>query len=252
MMLDILRRSQTLKNVLLVITKNKKSLILTLILLVIIGYVYSVWGFIYLGQYYQIAFPGQNYSINSYCSTLVECFTSTICLGVREGGGVGNVMYPTYISDSNYPLDLFYDITFFIIITVIFLNIIFGIIVDTFAELRDAKKDIEENMENVCFVCSREKREFELRGSGWGAHIELEHNMWAYLAYMIYIRKKPITECDGIEKYVKNKLVLNDVSFFPTSSLCLEEGIENANSVREEVLKTLDEIEIKLKAQLKK
>ena len=33
----------------------------------------------------------------------------------------------------------FYDITFFIIVTTIGLNIVFGIIVDTFSELRDEK-----------------------------------------------------------------------------------------------------------------
>lgn len=33
----------------------------------------------------------------------------------------------------------FYDVTFFIIITTVGLNIVFGIIVDTFSELRDKK-----------------------------------------------------------------------------------------------------------------
>ena len=34
-------------------------------------------------------------------------------------------------------LRLFYDVSFFIIVTTIGLNIVFGIIVDTFSELRD-------------------------------------------------------------------------------------------------------------------
>ena len=36
-------------------------------------------------------------------------------------------------------LRFFFDITFFIIVTTIGLNIVFGIIVDSFSELRDAK-----------------------------------------------------------------------------------------------------------------
>ena len=36
-------------------------------------------------------------------------------------------------------LRLFYDISFFIIVTTIGLNIVFGIIVDTFSELRDER-----------------------------------------------------------------------------------------------------------------
>ena len=34
-----------------------------------------------------------------------------------------------------------YDLTFYLLINVLWLNIIFGIIVDSFAELRDAKKE---------------------------------------------------------------------------------------------------------------
>jgi len=35
----------------------------------------------------------------------------------------------------------FYDLTFFIIISVIWMNVIFGIIIDTFAELREDKNE---------------------------------------------------------------------------------------------------------------
>ncbi len=43
-------------------------------------------------------------------------------------------------------LRLFFDISFFIIVTTIGLNIVFGIIVDTFSELRDERvSDKEQN-----------------------------------------------------------------------------------------------------------
>lgn len=47
-----------------------------------------------------------------------------------------------------------YDVTCFIIINIMLLNIIFGIIIDTFAVLRDEKNTIEDDKKNVCFVCS--------------------------------------------------------------------------------------------------
>lgn len=46
---------------------------------------------------------------------------------------------------------------FFVIITFTLLNIIFGIIIDTFAELRDAKKKIDEDINNKCFICSLDR-----------------------------------------------------------------------------------------------
>lgn len=34
-------------------------------------------------------------------------------------------------------------------------------------------------------------------------HLEEEHNLYNYMNYIIYIQNKPIEECDGLEKYVK-------------------------------------------------
>ena len=57
-----------------------------------------------------------------------------------------------------------FDLTFFIIITTIGLNIIFGIIVDTFSELRDSKWQVDEDMRSTCFICSRNSYDFEHGG----------------------------------------------------------------------------------------
>lgn len=48
----------------------------------------------------------------------------------------------------------FYDVTVFLIVNVCFMNMISGIIIDTFAELRDEKNSTEANKRNICFVCS--------------------------------------------------------------------------------------------------
>lgn len=106
-------------------------------------------------------------------------------------------------------------------INIILLNIIFGIIIDTFSELRDERQLLEHDMNNICFICGREKYEFELRGSGWTEHMQLEHNAYAYLAFIIHIRRKPLNECNGIEKYVKNKMKIHDITFFPKNARCL-------------------------------
>ena len=45
---------------------------------------------------------------------------------------------PTNFKDATLRA-IFYDLTFFIIVTTIGLNIVFGIIVDTFSELRDER-----------------------------------------------------------------------------------------------------------------
>lgn len=37
------------------------------------------------------------------------------------------------------------------------INILFGIIIDTFAQLRDNKKEIDEDMKNICFICNLDR-----------------------------------------------------------------------------------------------
>ena len=46
------------------------------------------------------------------------------------------------ITGDDSRIRFFFDITFFIIVTTIGLNIVFGIIVDSFSELRDAKVEL--------------------------------------------------------------------------------------------------------------
>ena len=46
-----------------------------------------------------------------------------------------------------------YDLLFFFIIIIITLNLIFGVIIDTFADLRSEKQQKEEILKNSCFIC---------------------------------------------------------------------------------------------------
>ena len=48
---------------------------------------------------------------------------------------------------------VFFDLTFFIIVSLIGLNIVFGIIVDTFAELRNERVIDSSNL--LAFMCVR-------------------------------------------------------------------------------------------------
>jgi hypothetical protein len=43
--------------------------------------------------------------------------------------------------------------SFNLVVSVICLNVIFGIIIDTFAQLREASSNIEEDKKNICFIC---------------------------------------------------------------------------------------------------
>jgi hypothetical protein len=55
----------------------------------------------------------------------------------------------------------FFDFTFFVIFNVLFLQIIFGIILDTFGELRDERTALIKEIEGKCFVCSLMRNEID-------------------------------------------------------------------------------------------
>lgn len=138
----------------------------------------------------------------------------------------------------NFSYLTIYQISFFILFTTIALNVIFGIIVDTFSELRDLKWLAEKDMRSNCFICSRDSYDFEshaqvaaaglmlilfteTRTLWWGmdsersrrdkqhlvlqgmlAHVKNDHNMWAYMYYFIYLNEVKENDYTCIDLYV--------------------------------------------------
>lgn len=151
-----------------------------------------------------------------WCDTAFNCFVSCLRLGLIYGGGLGEVLLPG-VDQGKFSGQTFFDLSFFIVITTIGLNVVFGIIIDTFSELRDEKFQIAAAMENECFVCGIKNHVFEQRSTGFRHHITEEHNMWNYLYFMIYLDTKDSTEYSSHEEYVSN-ILDEDVdvsSFFP-------------------------------------
>lgn len=87
------------------------------------------------------------------------------------------------------------DLLFFVTVIVMLLNIIFGIVIDTFAQQRDLQKQIKENIENVCFVCGIDRNTFDRKHPiGFEHHRLIEHNIWHYLSFIVHLDIKDPTE----------------------------------------------------------
>ena len=95
----------------------------------------------------------------SVCMSLLHCYMSTLNYGLRFGGGIGELSTTTTAmwNKPNYIIKFFFDITFFLLITTIILNVVFGIIIDSFAQLREQAAFQEQDKRNVCFMCGLEK-----------------------------------------------------------------------------------------------
>ena len=106
---------------------------------------------------------------------------------------------------------------FFLIINIVLLNIFFGIIIDAFADKRAVNAEQNVEMLNQCFICGISKSRFDIENIPWKDHIYKQHNMHAYLAFVLYVQGKPSSECTGVEKWVKQRIQANNVDFFPVN-----------------------------------
>lgn len=100
----------------------------TLLLAVFLIYSFSVLN----ADYYSGHFDNDDIDI---CKTLRSCTIYVLNLGLRNGGGIGDSM-KLYPAGNKLIGKTILDLMFFFLINVISLNIVFGIIIDTFGELR--------------------------------------------------------------------------------------------------------------------
>lgn len=102
-------------------------------------YTYSI----ITSDYYSHQF-GSDYP-DTICDTVYSCFMYSLNLGLRNGGGIGDSMDMMLISEPGFGMKIIFDLSYFMLINIVSMNIIFGIIIDTFAELRDAANTREDD-----------------------------------------------------------------------------------------------------------
>mmetsp|Transcript_17413 Transcript_17413/g.41155 ORF Transcript_17413/g.41155 Transcript_17413/m.41155 type:complete len:183 (+) Transcript_17413:3-551(+) len=93
-------------------------------------------------------------------------------------------------------------------VTTILMNIIFGIIIDTFAELRERKEHTESLISGKCFICGIDRFIFDQAsagGNGFENHVSQDHNMWRYLFFHVYLMERDFDDYSGGESYVSEK-----------------------------------------------
>lgn len=111
----------------------------------------------------------------------------------------------TYEDKPRYAFRFVYDLAYKVGIKIVILQIIFGIIIDTFADLRGAKNRITEILNTKCFMCGIEKQEFERKAEGgFNKHIKIDHHIWNYMFYVYKLNEIDADDYDGIETYVSS------------------------------------------------
>jgi len=213
-LLDISFQNDQVRNVFKSVTENGSNLLLTALLGISLIYCYSMIGFYFFRDMYDLA--------GVDCSSVFSCTVNTIDNGIRNGGGIGDALGTVDWLDTRFVGRWFFDISFYIVIIIIILNVVFGIILDTFGALRDEKNEVEEEMRNKCFVCGIGANTFQQKALGFTHHIKHDHKLWNYLYFFIYLELKDKDEFTAAEEYVYEKRQNGDIAYFPIDkAICL-------------------------------
>ncbi|MCI4380792.1 hypothetical protein PGIGA_G00244100 [Pangasianodon gigas] len=265
MLFDLIYREETLFNVIKSVTRNGRSILLTAVLAIILVYLFSIVGFLCLRDDFimevdhlpstgadsegscsadgldcseetgLITTSEEEDNIERACDTLLMCIVTVLNHGLRNGGGVGDVLRKPSKNEPLFPARVVYDLLFYFIVIIIVLNLIFGVIIDTFADLRSEKQKKEEILKTTCFICGLERDKFDNKTVSFEEHIKLEHNIWNYLYFIVLVREKNKTDYTGPESYVAHMIKNKNLDWFPrmqAMSLVVSEGEGEQNEMR--------------------
>ncbi|KAI9352504.1 hypothetical protein DFJ73DRAFT_829932 [Zopfochytrium polystomum] len=82
-------------------------------------------GFVYFRQ----SFNGEE---GLYCDSLLQCFITVLSYGLRAGGGIGELLTVPVPDGESYAARIVLDLSFFLVVIVFLLNVIFGFVKQQF------------------------------------------------------------------------------------------------------------------------
>ncbi len=218
LLLEVVQRLKTLRNVLMAIKNPYKELILTFILWIIVVYYFAIFGYSFFTKY----FPEKN-----DCNTMYRCFATLFYQNNKMDNGIGGYLNTKYVeTKKKNPFNerFWYDELFNLILKILIVQMVSGIIIDNFAVLREQEMEMISDMKNICTICSLKREEivkiYNKYGKNYNDHIKSDHKIFNYIFYIIYLYKKDNTEFTGMESYVNDLVFIQkDITWFPNHQL---------------------------------
>ena len=217
-LIEYIKSQPILKYVFLAFYEPLADVVFTYIFFFILIYFYSLLIFY---RYYDLM---PDYSCDSPLICMLYIYSNTF----TSGGNLGNFI-DTKKESLNVTGDMeryLLDISYTVIMVYVVWQMVSGLILDAFDNLRGDREEIEEDMEKTCFICglNREKIEkYYIGKDGFEKHLQ-DHSVDNYLFYMLYLEEKDPNEYSGFESYVKENIDKESIAWFPQGrSLKIEE-----------------------------
>eukprot|EP00300_Choanocystis_sp_HF-7_P010338 c16899_g2_i1.p1 GENE.c16899_g2_i1~~c16899_g2_i1.p1 ORF type:complete len:823 (+),score=199.08 c16899_g2_i1:166-2634(+) len=231
-LVDLILRSENLKNVVKAVVVPLKPLGLTFILGIILVFIFAVYAFVNFSSDF---FNGQNTGVTcalddrdntidcfpntiggtNKCKDLGTCFGTVLNHGWRSGGGIGDYLIePNSLGSGRWWHRLVYDMVFFIVVINLLLQLVFGIVIDAFARMRDQRNEQVHAAMNECFICSINRTTFDNKNCSFTQHRKSHHNIWSYVYYIVYLQLSS-SQLNGIEHACRQMVEQTSVAWFP-------------------------------------
>ena len=181
--------------------------------------------FFFIAEYLYslVAFQHYQDEVRQYrCISLLSCMLTYVDQTFKNNGGVG--LFLDMSQDADYRLQstadfdfgrVLYDLSFNILILIILIELYAAVLINTFSAMRAEKYNLERLMHNQCLVCGRSRSALEAQGIEFALHTARTHNIFSYVRFLAFLRRKDPHDYTGLESYVAAKNRAFDFSWIP-------------------------------------
>ena len=215
LLIPILYINKTLRNIIVSIRLNFNPFTLTFFCAFILMFVLSNIYFFFFNSDFE---KDINYYPDNCCKTLAFAFLNALDNGLRARGGMGDsAKRISFKRDrDHYILRLIVDDIFFFFIVIIMIDLVFGIVLRSFDKLQHRNYKYDLDKRKHCFICNSKKESLEKDRINFFEHVNIKHNVWNYIEYMIKIKLKEEIDLNQVNDYVLDKINKKDISWLPT------------------------------------
>ena len=219
--LFILNIISTLFDIVRAIQLKWKNIVLLLLFNFLCIYVFTWFSFFYFSYFFifdDVLIPkSQDTLTEGYCFSSVQCYLFMLNRGSLSNGGISNDLGKiSYKRDiSHFIGRYFYDVLFFLLISLYIGKMFLSFIIDTFGDLRKTNDKYNKDKNEVCFICQIDRNECLLKSIDFDKHVKNVHNLWNYVYFLNYLYVNNSLNFNWIENSVWVKLQEQGINWLP-------------------------------------
>ena len=231
LLIDIIERSSTLKCIVKSFWLPKVQIIVTLLLFYLVAYYFIILIYLFIPD----NLPYED------CFKFSNCFFTLCDQTIKNSNGIINYLTEEglYTFSSLWSNPRFWIDNWFAIIDLILVIQMFcGIIIDTFLSQRENDKEIEEDKNNVCFICGLKKnglnKYYQKSENAFNEHIKLDHYLWNYMFAIFNVTNGEESNLVLIDEIIKKGYENGVYSTWVPYKKCLKQQEKNLNKTENE------------------